>query len=107
MAIVADLIAVDDMVRLPGSKADALQFPPKKVDHISAAGFVDIAADAEVFVFHNLASSQTVSIRLNTDADGTAASPSDNKSVRVDVGESVTFGLPKDTDATGYKLSVV
>lgn len=106
MAIVADLIAAVGTVRQSGARAEAIELPPVKVSRISAAGFVDIAADAEVFLFHNLSTSQTVFIRLNTDADATVAATGDDKSIRVDPGETFPFGLPANTDATGYRLSV-
>lgn len=107
MAIVADLIASKGTVRLVGGvRADALEMPPVKVDRIAAAGFTDITMDAEVFLFHNLSTSQTVYIRVNVDADNTAAADADTKSVRVEAGETFTFGLPVDTDASGYRLSV-
>lgn len=107
MAIVADLIGSKGAVRMAGGfRADAIELPPVKVDRIAVAGFTDLTADAEVYIFHNLGTSQTVYIRLNKDTDNTAAADSDNQSIRVEAGESFTFGLPTDTDATGYKLSV-
>lgn len=107
MAIAADLIGSKGTVRLAeGVRADAIQLPPVSVARIIAAGFVDLIADSEIFLFHNLAASQTVYIRLNKDSDNTAAADADGQSIRVDPGETFTFGLPVDTDATGYKLSV-
>lgn len=106
MAIAADLIAAVGTVREGQGRADAIELPPRKVSRISAAGFVDIVADAEVFLFHNLASSQTVYVRLNLDSDNTVAADADDKSIRVDPGETLPFGLPFNTDATSYKLSV-
>jgi hypothetical protein len=107
VAIVADLIAAKGTVRLEsGSRADALELPPVSVTRISAAGFTDLVADAEVYWFHNLSTSQTVFIRLNLDADNTAAATGDSQSIRVEAGETFPFGLPANADATGYKLSV-
>lgn len=107
MAIVAELVACQGTVRETGGlRADALIFPPKKVTRIAAAGFVDITQDAELFMFRNLSTSQVVYIRLNADADNTAAADADDKSVRVEVGETLTFGIAFETDATGFKLSV-
>ena len=107
MAIDADLIAVAGTVMQSGGfRADAIELPPKKVSRINAAGFTDITNDAEVFIFHNLTTSQTVFIRVNLDSDNTAAATGDSQSVRVDPGESLAFGLPVNVDATAYKLSV-
>lgn len=107
MAIVADLIATKGTVSLSGGfRADAVELPPVKVHRIAAAGFVDIVADGEVYLFHNLTTSQTVYIRLNLDSDATAAADGDDKSIRVEAGETFAFGLPANTDAAGYKLSV-
>lgn len=107
MAILADLIASKGSVREAGGRADAIELPPEKVYRISAAGFTDIDVDAELFLFHNRAGSQAVFVRLNLDADNTAAATGDNKSIAVDVGETLAFGLPANTDSSGYKLSVV
>jgi hypothetical protein len=107
MAIVADLIGAKGTVRLGTDRqADAIELPPVSVARIAAAGFVDLTADAELFYFHNLATSQTVYIRVNLDSDNTAAASGDNQSLRVDPGETLPFGLPYNADATNYKLSV-
>lgn len=107
MAIDADLIAVKGTVRLAeGVRVAAYDMPPVNVSRVTVAGFVDLTMDAEVFLFHNLSTSQTVYIRLNLDSDNTAAASGDSKSVRVEAGETFPFGLNIDTDATGYKLSV-
>lgn len=107
MAIDAQLIGSKGTIRqAEGLRAEGLTLPPVVTVSIVAAGFTDLTADAEVYWFHNFSTSQRVYIRLNLDSDNTAASSADNKSVGVDPGETLPFGLVIDTDATGYKLSV-
>lgn len=108
MAILADLIAFVELARLPGGRIGGTELPPKKVYHISAAGFQDIDVDAASFIFRNLAGSQAVAIRLNQDADNTAANgTTDSQSIRVDIGKEVQFSLPPGVASSGYKLSVI
>lgn len=107
MAIDADFIAFRRTVQLPeGQGAPVPVLPARMVTRVSATGFIDITGDAEVFSFNNLSTSQTVYLRLNLDSDNTAAASGDNQSIRVEAGKSFDFGLPVETDATAYKLSV-
>ena len=107
MAIDCELIAsIGTVNESGGTRADAVQLPPRKVTRLAAAGSIDIASDAEVFIFRNLSTSQTVFIRLNADADATAATTGDDQSIRVEAGESFSFGLAANVDAAGYKLMV-
>jgi hypothetical protein len=108
MAIVAQLIGTKGTVQMQsGVRADAVQLPPSSVQDVAAAGFVDLTVDAELYLFHNLSTSQLVHIRLNKDTDSTAASAGDGQSIKVDAGETFAFGLAADLDASAYKLSVV
>lgn len=107
MAIDCELIMTTGTVRESGAtRADAVELPPRKVTRLAAAGAIDIATDAEVFIFNNLLTSQTVFIRLNVDGDATAAATGDDKSIRVEAGSSFTFGLTSGVDASGYQLLV-
>lgn len=106
MAIVADLIAANGTVREAGQRANAIELPPNRVQRIAAAGAYDLTTDSEIYLFHNLSTSQVVYIRLNLDSDNTAAADGDDKSIRVDIGETFAFGMPAGVNSASYKLMV-
>lgn len=104
MAIRLEIVQHSDAARLPGGRLPLGEFPPVKVEKVTAAGSAALQAGVRLVSLRN--KGDACQVRLNLLADNTQAAAADPKSVELSPGDEFSLALPADAASEEYKLDV-